>query len=93
MPRAAPTSFSRPLVAQQESVDVQVAPESCKLAASMPGHKEDDLLPFKTLLKDQDQEFTNAEMYDMLYPTREELPYVFDSVLYWKACSAGTIAS
>ena len=58
-----------------------------------PGHKEDDLLPFKTLLKDQDQEFTNAEMYDMLYPTREELPYVFDSVLYWKACSAGTIAS
>jgi hypothetical protein len=52
-----------------------------------PGHKEDDLLPFTDLYKEQgDTLLTNAELYERIDPLSEDLPYAFDSIFYWEAC-------
>jgi len=56
-----------------------------------PGHREDDVLPFKHLVEGQDKMYTNREIYDMVYPGSNELPYVYDSLLYWEGCEAHSI--
>jgi hypothetical protein len=56
-----------------------------------PGHREDDVLPFKNLVAGQDKMHTNKEVYAMMYPGHDELPYVYDSLLYWEGCSAHSI--
>jgi hypothetical protein len=51
------------------------------------GHKEEDLLPFTDLYKEQgDTLLTNAEFYTLINPLSDELPYAFDSLFYWEAC-------
>jgi hypothetical protein len=52
-----------------------------------PGHKEEDLLPFTDLFKEQgDTLLTNGEFYSRINPWSDELPYAFDSLFYWEAC-------
>ena len=73
----------------------QVEPGSMQLPScskeTCPGHREYDVLPFKNLIKEQSTLYTNLEMYEMIYPGYEKLPYVYDSLLYWEGCSSKTI--
>lgn len=56
------------------------------------GHKEDDLLPFTDLAKDQgDTLLTNGEMYTMIDPFSEDMPYAYDSLSYWEGCEGQSI--
>jgi hypothetical protein len=56
------------------------------------GHKEDDLLPFTDLYKEQgDTLLTNAEFYTLINPLSDELPYAYDTLLYWEACEAHSL--
>jgi hypothetical protein len=56
-------------------------------AGTCSGHKEDDLLPFTDLYKEQgDSLLTNADFYTLINPLSDELPYAFDSLFYWEAC-------
>jgi len=52
-----------------------------------PGHKEEDLLSFTHLMKDQDHLYSNKEFYKMVDPRNTELPYVYDSLDYWSGCT------
>jgi len=52
-----------------------------------PGHKEDDLLPFTKLYKDQGPDFlTNAQLYSRIDPYHDDMPYAYDSLSYWAGC-------
>ena len=51
------------------------------------GHKEDDLLPFASLYDDQTSLVTNGQFYGMTNPENVHMPYVYDSLDYWEACT------
>ena len=60
---------------------------ACSLAIC-PGHKALDLLPFTRLHEGQgDKLLTNVEPYGLVSPFNEDLPYAYDSLSYWKACT------
>lgn len=51
------------------------------------GHNPDDLQPFKNLFKnDHKNYYTNAELYDLLHPANENLPYVYAD-FNWDHCT------
>ncbi|CAB1119544.1 TYR [Ectocarpus sp. CCAP 1310/34] len=50
------------------------------------GHNEDDLLPFTVKVKGENVQLTNAEWMDLIYPTNEDLPYMYDE-FKWDHCS------
>jgi hypothetical protein len=51
------------------------------------GHNPDDLQPFKNLFNDDHKNYyTNAELYDLLHPTNENLPYVYAD-FNWDHCT------
>ncbi|CAM9231029.1 unnamed protein product [Ascophyllum nodosum] len=50
------------------------------------GHNEFDVLPFTVEINGQRQRFNNAEWMDLIYPTNEELPYMYDK-FDWEHCS------
>ncbi|KAH8066645.1 hypothetical protein JL722_1098 [Aureococcus anophagefferens] len=56
-----------------------------------PGHKGDDLLPFADLMDSQDGLYTNNEFYELVDPTNDDLPYVYDSLSYWPGCTDDTL--
>jgi hypothetical protein len=59
-----------------------------------PGHREDDLLPFTDIAKDQgDTLYTNAEFYEMISPYSDDLPYAYDSLTYWEGCAGHSIVA
>jgi hypothetical protein len=69
-----------------EATDTLSMPTCTKGICS--GHKEDDLLPFTDLYKEQgDTLLTNAELYEYINPLSEDLPYAYDSLFYWEACA------
>jgi len=51
------------------------------------GHGEDDELPFYNLV--EGKTFTNAEFYEYLDPSNEDLPYVYDHFNYDHCSDAG----
>lgn len=63
---------------------------ACQLGATCPGHRQDDLLPF-WLFEGQTQQITNAEFYNVTSPLSPDLPYVYDRLTYWPACTNQTI--
>ena len=56
-----------------------------------PGHKADDILPFANLMSSQDGLYTNEEFYELVDPTNDDLPYVYDSLSYWPGCDGDTL--
>jgi hypothetical protein len=57
-----------------------------------PGHRENDLLPFTKLYKGQgDKLITNAELYSRVDPFHDKLPYAYDSLSYWEACTGHSL--
>jgi hypothetical protein len=50
------------------------------------GHFASDLQPFKNIFDNDNSLYTNAELYDLLNPTRDEFPYVYDN-FRWSHCS------
>lgn len=50
------------------------------------GHNPDNLQPFTNLFNDDHDDFyTNAELYDLLHPKNEDLPYTYDN-FNWGHC-------
>lgn len=61
---------------------------------SCPGHKEDDLLPFKKLFPSQgDKEYTNKEFYNVISPFNTLLPYAYDGLSTWRGCRDSSLLS
>lgn len=57
-----------------------------------PGHKEDDLLPFKKLFPQQkDTLYTNAEFYDVVSPFNTKLPYAYEGLRTWSGCKDSSL--
>ena len=52
-----------------------------------PGHKADDLLPNGNFLN-QGERYTNEEFYTFTYPSNDDIPYVYDSLINWPACDS-----
>ncbi|CAN0509830.1 unnamed protein product [Ectocarpus sp. 12 AP-2014] len=50
------------------------------------GHNEDDLLPFTVKVNGENVQLTNAGWMDLIYPTNEDLPYMYDE-FKWDHCS------
>ena len=59
----------------------------------LTGHKADDILPFANLMSSQDGLYTNEEFYELVDPTNDDLPYVYDSLTYWPGCTDDTLLS
>ena len=60
----------------------------CKFGETCTGHRANDLLPFNKLYDGQQNEFSNVDFYDMLSPANAyQLPYVYDSLLFWEGCT------
>jgi len=60
------------------------------------GHRADDLLPFTNLYMVDGLKtgyYTNAEYVDMFQYDNKNLPYVYDSVTYWEACTDNNLIS
>jgi len=66
------------------------------------GHKEDDTLPFEDLTTAQraaskqlgrTKLYTNAEFYELVSPWSDAMPYAYDTLTYWPACSGGSLQS
>jgi hypothetical protein len=53
---------------------------------SCPGHFSTDTQPFKNLFDTNDTVYTNAQLYELLDPSREEFPYVYEH-FHWLHCS------
>ncbi|CAM9764660.1 unnamed protein product, partial [Ectocarpus sp. 4 AP-2014] len=49
------------------------------------GHNEDDLLPFSVKINGEVVKLTNADWMDLIYPTNEDLPYMYDE-FKWTHC-------
>ncbi|KAJ8614116.1 hypothetical protein CTAYLR_004647 [Chrysophaeum taylorii] len=69
---------------------------TCDRGETCPGHKKNDLLPFRRGLFDDDDDdderhLTNAEFYNLTSPLNPDLPYVYDRLTYWPACRDQTI--
>ena len=70
------------------NVDVESTEMPTCTEATCPGHKALDLLPFTRLYDGQgNKHLTNIELYNYVSPFNEDLPYAYDSVSYWKACT------
>lgn len=54
-------------------------------AATCSGHNEQDLLPFSLLMHGETVHMTNKELYDLIHPYNEDLPYMYDTY-EWKHC-------
>ena len=59
-------------------------------AATCPGHREDDLLPFADLFPDQAGLLTNRQFYDLSSPIDGRLDYIYDNLDVWPGCAGGT---
>jgi hypothetical protein len=60
------------------------------------GHKLDDLLPFTNFyMVDglKEKYYTNAEFLEIFTYDNKNLPYVYDSVTYWEACTEQNLIS
>mmetsp|Transcript_18812 Transcript_18812/g.65290 ORF Transcript_18812/g.65290 Transcript_18812/m.65290 type:complete len:274 (+) Transcript_18812:859-1680(+) len=59
-------------------------------AATCPGHREDDLLPFEGLFPGQVGLVSNRDFYDRSSPLDGDLDYVYDTLDDWPGCAGGT---
>ena len=51
---------------------------TCTSGEICSGHYEDDVLEFGNFL-DEDEQYTNWEMYTFIHPWTEDLPYIYDT--------------
>ncbi|KAH8065279.1 hypothetical protein JL720_12884 [Aureococcus anophagefferens] len=56
-------------------------------AATCPGHREDDLLPFEGLFPGQVGLVSNRDFYDRSSPLDGDLDYVYDTLDDWPGCA------
>lgn len=60
--------------------------------ATCPGHRENDLLPFRHLFEAQGERLlSNGEFYDIISPFNEDLPYAYDGISTWKGCTDNSL--
>jgi hypothetical protein len=43
------------------------------------GHNPDDLQPFRNLFDDNNEYYSNSDLYSLLHPQNEDLPYIYDN--------------
>ncbi|KAJ8599053.1 hypothetical protein CTAYLR_009816 [Chrysophaeum taylorii] len=68
------------------------AKPTCVRNTTCPGHRADDVLPFKNLdWVPTGTTFTNEQFYAAISPTNTDLPYVYDKLTSWPACPNNTI--
>ena len=79
------------VVCDWSEVDALEMPKCTK--ATCPGHREEDLLPFKDLAPSLPEFLTNRQMYDAIHPNSLVMPYVYDSLDYWQGCDGHSILS
>jgi len=49
------------------------------------GHNPDDLQPFRNLFDDNNEYYSNSDLYSLLHPQNEDLPYIYDN-FEWPHC-------
>jgi len=55
-------------------------------AVTCSGHFSYDNTPFKNIFDEDNTVYTNAELYELLNPSRDEFPYIYDN-FRWSHCT------